>query len=106
MGYTRAMVHHTASAPIPARTEPEGPTWAGWIYLGLAALAAAQLLALVLHPGADEPTLLPSLVGVIAFPALGARSFLRTRRSRARAARGARARESASRSGRMLRAPL
>ncbi|MEW1750051.1 hypothetical protein ACIQU1_17890 [Streptomyces angustmyceticus] len=56
-----------------------GPAWAGWIYLGLAVLAGVQLLAAVLQSGAGEPSLLPSLVGVIAFPAL-AGSALRRRR--------------------------
>ncbi|MFE2225506.1 hypothetical protein [Streptomyces kronopolitis] len=46
------------------------PAWAGWIYLGLAALAGAQLLATMLQSGAADPGFVPSVVGVIAFPAL------------------------------------
>ncbi|MFF8788721.1 hypothetical protein [Streptomyces sp. NPDC015125] len=51
-------------------TPPAGPAWAGWLYLGLAVLAGTQLLATVLQSGAGDPSFLPSLVGVIAFPAL------------------------------------
>ncbi|MGI5256025.1 hypothetical protein [Streptomyces angustmyceticus] len=57
-----------------------GPAWAGWIYLGLAVLAGVQLLAAVLESGSGEPSLVPSLVGVVAFPAL-AGSALRRRRT-------------------------
>ncbi|MGW7487442.1 hypothetical protein [Streptomyces sp. NPDC054786] len=78
------MVHRSATEPAPVYPAAEGPMWAGWVYVGLAALAGAQLLATVLRAGSGEPALLPSLVGVIAFPALAAGSFLRTRRSRAR----------------------
>ncbi|MFE3883693.1 hypothetical protein ACFXPQ_12435 [Streptomyces lydicus] len=53
-----------------SRTPPTGPAWAGWLYLGLAVLAGTQLLATLLQSGADDPSFVPSLVGVIAFPAL------------------------------------
>ncbi|MFF8313332.1 hypothetical protein [Streptomyces lydicus] len=64
---------HTRPTPLA------GPAWAGWLYLGLAVLAGAQLVATVWQPGAGEATFLPSLVGVIAFPAL-AGAALRKRR--------------------------
>ncbi|MFG2533347.1 hypothetical protein [Streptomyces sp. NPDC048516] len=53
-----------------SRTPPTGPAWAGWLYLGLAVLAGTQLLATLLQSGAGDPGFVPSLVGVIAFPAL------------------------------------
>ncbi|MFG2140170.1 hypothetical protein [Streptomyces sp. NPDC048650] len=76
------MVQRSVTAPIPAYAPREGPVWAGWVYLGLAALAGAQLLAAVLQApaGAPEPELVSSLVGVVAFPALAATAFLRGRR--------------------------
>ncbi|MFF8371790.1 hypothetical protein ACF05W_23485 [Streptomyces lydicus] len=64
---------HTRPTPLA------GPAWAGWLYLGLAMLAGAQLVATLWQSGADEATFLPSLVGVIAFPAL-AGAALRKRR--------------------------
>ncbi|MGW9046540.1 hypothetical protein ACWGQL_28810 [Streptomyces lydicus] len=64
---------HTRPTPLA------GPAWAGWLYLGLAMLAGAQLVATVWQSGAGEATFLPSLVGVIAFPAL-AGAALRKRR--------------------------
>ncbi|MDC7335274.1 hypothetical protein [Streptomyces lydicus] len=64
---------HTRPAPLA------GPAWAGWLYLGLAVLAGAQLVATVWQSGAGEATFLPSLVGVIAFPALAGAALLKRR---------------------------
>lgn len=58
------------------------PAWAGWIYLGLAALAGAQLLATVLQSGAGDPGFVPSVVGVVAFPALAVPALRRRRTGR------------------------
>ncbi|WP_164492858.1 hypothetical protein [Streptomyces lydicus] len=60
-------------------TPPAGPAWAGWLYLGLAVLAGAQLAATVWQSGAGETAFLPSLVGVIAFPALAGAALLKRR---------------------------
>ncbi|BDH12595.1 hypothetical protein HOK021_37740 [Streptomyces hygroscopicus] len=74
------MAHHSDFASVPSHTEPEGPAWARWVYLGLTVLAGAQLLAAVLQEGGGEPAVVSGLVGVIAFPALAATAFLRARR--------------------------
>lgn len=70
------MNHHSAPSTLAH------PAWAGWIYLGLAALAGAQLLATVLQSGAGDPGFVPSVVGVIAFPALAGPALRRRRTDR------------------------
>ncbi len=78
-GHTKEMAHHSDIASVPSHTEPEGPVWARWVYLGLTVLAGAQLLAAALEEGGGEPAVVSGLVGVIAFPALAATAFLRAR---------------------------
>ncbi|MFH8681589.1 hypothetical protein [Streptomyces lydicus] len=49
------------------------------MYLGLAVLAGVQLAVTVWQSGAGETAFLPSLVGVIAFPALAGAALLKRR---------------------------
>ncbi|MFJ9470863.1 hypothetical protein [Streptomyces caniferus] len=74
------MVQRSVTAPAPSYAAREGPAWAGWVYLGLAALAGAQLLAAVLEAPAGESAVVSGVIGVVAFPALAARAFLHSRR--------------------------
>ncbi|MET9111247.1 hypothetical protein [Streptomyces zhihengii] len=71
--------HHLTTTRRGSGTADD-PTWTGWIYAALGALAAAQLLSGLVGAGASATASLPGLVGVLCFPLLAVTAFRRSRR--------------------------